>query len=756
MAGLRRRNFILVGAGAAGALGIGWLASPVRSRLVGGQAQTASKGSHRLNGWLTIGADESVTVSVCKMEMGQGIFTGLAMLLAEELDVDWSRVDVAPAFGDPIYNNPTLLARLSTALDPRLDGRMLRPAAEHVLRKIAREVPGLALTGASTSISDHWESMREAGASARLMLVQAAARRWGVPAEQCRTDKGYVLRRDGSRLSYGQLAEQASQLPVPRSVALKSPAEFRVIGQSVPRLEGAAKADGSARYGIDVQLPGLLHACLKMCPVVGGTVRRFETARARAAGGLAFVALGAQAGGLGSVGATAAGVAVVARTPHAALQAADAIEVEWDPGPGAALSSAGIQAELRQALSSDAASVLHQWGDVGLHLQDGGPLVHAVYEVPFLAHAAMEPVNCTVRIDGDQVDVWVGCQGPGIVQDAVAQALAVPSASVRVHPQPMGGSFGRRTMTDFAVQAALVARAMPGHPVQLLWTREQDMAHDFFRAPFAAKCRASLSTSGDVTAWDLTLAGTSLGQPALLSPSREGTVTTPYDIPHMRIRHAVRESPVPTGIWRSVAHSHNAFFMESFVDELAAAARVDPLVFRRRLLGGQARQRHVLDAAAKLSGWGSPLPSTPDGQAQARGIALWECFGSIVAQVARVSIGPTADIRVHEVVCAVDCGVAIHPGVVQQQIEGGIVYGLSAALRGRIDIENGRVLQSNFHDQPVLRMHDCPAITTHIVASGEPPGGIGEVATPPIAPAVANALFALTGRRLRALPLTLT
>jgi len=755
MARLDRRKLLLLGAGAAGALGIGWLASPVRSRLVASHAQAAPPGSYRLSGWLTIDAADSVTVCVPKMEMGQGIATGLAMLLAEELDVEWSRVGVTPAFGDPIYNNPELLSRLSTALDPKLDGRLLRPAAEHVLRKIAREVPGLALTGASTSIVDHWDSMREAGASARAMLMQAAARRWGVSVDECTTDKGHVLHASRGRLAYGQLAEEASKLSIPRAVTLKPSSGYRFIGKAIPRLETAVRETGTARYGSDIQQPGQLYACMKMCPVLGGTVRSFDLARAQTSGALAFVQVAAQPGGLGSVGSSAAGVAVIAPTPHAAMLAADALEVTWDEGSGASLSSESIVAELRQAVASDDTSVLYQWGDVDTHLGRGAARIQAAYEVPFLAHAAMEPLNCTVRVDSEQVEVWVGCQGPGIVQNAVAKALEVKPETVRVHPLAMGGSFGRRTMTDFAVQAALVARAMPGRPVQLLWTREQDIAHDFFRAPFVASCQATLDDEGLVSAWDLRLAGTSLGQPALLSPSREGTVTTPYAVPHMRIRHALRESAVPTGIWRSVAHSHNAYFMESFVDELAGAARMDPVAYRQRLLGSNRRHRHVLDAVAALSNWSSPLPLTTDGQPQSRGIALWESFGSVVAQVARVSVGPRREIRVHEVSCVVDCGVAVHPGLVRQQIEGGIVYGLTAALHGRIDIEAGRVVQSNFHDYRALRMHECPVVTTHILQSSEPPGGIGEVATPPIAPAVANALFSLTGQRLRTLPLTL-
>ncbi len=752
---LKRRHFVLMGVGAAGALGIAWLSSPVRARLTTAQSKPAAAGTHELNGWVTIGSDESVTVSLSKMEMGQGISTGVAMLLAEELDADWDQIRVRPAFDDPIYNNQAIAAQMANVLDPRHTGSVLRPIAEQILRKLARELPGLAVTGASSSIRDQWLPMRQAGASARQMLLQAASDHWHVPIQECRTSKGRVHHASGKTLSFGEIAEAASRIPVPTSPPLKSPAAFQVIGRPLRRLDAAAKSSGSATYGIDVLPDGLLYAAARMAPVLGGRVKQFDASRARDLGGIAFVEFAPQEGGLGSLGMSSGGVAVIAEKPYEALQAAEALTVNWELGDQALLSSAGILAQLRQAAGSPYSKVIFEQGAVDEHLRPEDTVVSAAYDVPFLAHSAMEPMNCTVLVSEEHVDVWIGCQGPSAVQEAVAKALHREAKTVRVHPQLMGGGFGRRTFTDCAVQAALIANAKPGRPVQFLWTREQDIAHDFYRAAFAAQCRATLDASGQVLAWDIRLAGTSLGQPALLDPAREGTVTMPYQPPHLRVSHAIRESGIPTGIWRSVAHSYNTFFVESFVDELALAAHTDPLAFRRRLLAANARLLHVLEIAERMAGWQSARPPSPDGMPQALGVALSECFGSVVAQVARISIGPNKKIRVHEVTCVVDCGIAINPSLIRQQMESGIVYGLTAALYGRIDVQSGEVRQSNFHDYPALRMDECPRITTHIVPSAEPPQGVGEVATPPIAPAVANAVFALTGQRLRSLPLTL-
>lgn len=756
MTGLSRRRFLLAGIGTAGVLGIAWLGSPPRQRLTPDNPTEALPGRHTLNGWVAIDAEGWATVSLCRMEMGQGIYTGVAMLLAEELETGMDRVRVVPAFDDRIYNNLALASNLAHAFDPRREGRFAAPAVAHVARKLVREIPGLAITGASTSIKDQWQPMREAGASARMMLLQAAANRWGLPLGECRADQGHVVHSSGLSLSYGELAEAAARLPLPDAVRLKAPEAFKLIGQPVPQLNSRDKANGTARYGIDALPDGLLYAAARLCPVLGGTVQHVDDSRARALAGVsAVVTLTPQAGGLAGRGLTSGGVAVVARSPHAAMRAAEALAVTWDPGAAEGTSSAGVLDTLRQATGGSDWSVLYERGDVDASMTAGGTVIGASYEVPFLAHAAMEPMNCTIRFDQGAADVWVGCQGPGAVRDVVATVLDIEADKVRVHPQIMGGGFGRKTFTDCVAQAASIAKAVPGRAVQLMWTREQDMAHDFYRPAMVARCEASLDATGRVTAWDYRIAGSSLGQPALLNVSREGAANTAYEFPHMRVRHAVLESEVPTGIWRSVAHSFNAFFVESFIDELAAAAQADAVALRRSLLAGKRRHLQVLERVAREAGWGTPLPMTPDGQAQALGLALHESFGSVVAQVARVSIGADRKIRVHEVVCVVDCGLAVNPNLIRQQMEGGIVYGLSAALYGRIDIDNGQVRQSNFHDYAPLRMRDCPAITTHIVPSTDPPQGVGEVGTPPIAAAVANAVFSLTGTRLRQLPLTL-
>ncbi|QIM50663.1 xanthine dehydrogenase family protein molybdopterin-binding subunit [Hydrogenophaga crocea] len=756
MSKLTRRRFVLAGVGTAGVLGIGWLAAPPRQRLVAGTPPDGPAGSHRLNGWVTIGVDDSVTVSLCRMEMGQGISTGIAMLLAEELDADMDRVSVVPAFDDRIYNNQAIAAKMAETFDPRQEGRLLAPVADHLLRKLARELPGLAITGASTSIRDQWLPMREAGASARQMLRQAAAREWSVPVGECRTTLGRVVHASGRSLSYGQLAEAAAGLPLPGSVRLKTPPEFRLIGTPLPQINAASKADGTAVYAMDLMPDGLLYAAARLCPVLGGAVQRVDKAAAEALPGVAaVVVLDPQPGGMAGRGHTAGGVAVVASTPHGALRGLERLAVDWNPGDAAGANSAEVIGTLRRALDSDEATVLYQRGDVDAALRGGGTVVGARYEVPFLAHAAMEPMNCTVRFDRDSAEVWVGCQGPAVVRGVVAEVLGLEPERVRVHPQLMGGGFGRKTFTDCIAQAAQIARAVPGRAVQLMWTREQDMTHGYYRPAMAARCEAVVDTSGRVNAWHYRLAGSSMGQPALMTVTRDGASDIAYEFDHMRVQHAMLESPVPVGIWRSVAHSFNAFFVESFMDELAATTRTDAVAFRRAQLAGKRRQLNVLDTAAKLAGWGKPLPPAPDGAPQALGLALHASFGSVVAQVARVSLGPERRIRVHEVTCVVDCGLAVNPNLVRQQMEGGIVYGLSAALHGRIDIEGGQVRQSNFDGYPPLRMNECPAIQTHIVASSEPPEGVGEVSTPPIAAAVSNAVFALTGMRLRRLPLSL-
>ena len=519
------------------------------------------------------------------------------------------------------------------------------------------------------------------------------------------------------------------------------------------RLDNAAKLDGTASYAIDALPPGLLYASIKMCPTVGGKVASFDAAQALSLKGVTKVmSVEPVQATMGGTGTLAGGVAVIADTPWHAMRALEAVQIEWDHGAAVNLSSAGIFASLTQALDSHAGSAHLQRGDATKALKGAAKTITAEYRVPFLAHATMEPMNCTVQFANGAATVWASTQAPDLARDAVAKVLGVDAAKVEIKVPFLGGGFGRRYLSDCMVQAAHLARATGGAPVQLIWSREEDITHDFYRPAFIARCEGGFDAAGSLIAWKLTSAGSNMGAPSFIGAEADGAANTPYRVPNMRFAHAAVESPVTMGIWRSVANSQNAFFIESFVDELAAGAGVDPLALRATLLAGDAPALRVLNRAAQLCGWGT-APVAPDGTRRARGIALHRCFGSTVAQVAEVSVNAAREIRVHRVTCVIDCGVAVNPNLIRQQIEGGMIFGLSAALHGQITIEKGQVQQSNFHDYVPLRMSECPEIRTEIIADGTTPGGVGETGTPPIAPAVANAVFALTGQRLRELPL---
>jgi isoquinoline 1-oxidoreductase beta subunit len=577
-----------------------------------------------------------------------------------------------------------------------------------------------------------------------------------VTAQECRVEFGRVMHGSGRSATFGELAGDAAKLPLPPNIRLKHPSQFNLIGKPVRRIDNAAKLDGSAVYGIDVLPEGLLYASLAMCPTIGGRVARFDGNAARALPGVRkIVALEPVGGGIGSSGLTSGGVAVIADTPFHAIRALDKVTIEWDHGAAAKLSSAAIFSELGRALDAAPGKPHLETGDAAAALKSAAKTITAEYRVPFLAHAPMEPMNCTAQFKDGAAVIWAGLQMPGLPRDAVAKALGIDKSKVEMKVTYLGGAFGRRTFSDFVVQAAMLARETGGAPVQLLWSREQDMAHDYYRPAFISRCAAGFDAAGRLIAWQATSAGSNLGAPSFLSAAAEGSATTAYAFPNARVAHQIVESAVPMGVWRSVNHSQNAFFTESFVDECAAAAGQDPVAFRTTLLTGNARHLRVLRRAAELAGWGKPPPPAPDGAKRARGIALHRCFGSVVAQVAEVSLDRTGQIRVDRVVCVVDCGFPVNPNLIRQQVESGIVYGLSAALHGEITIENGQVQQSNFHDYAPIRMDECPEIETDIIASTDHPGGVGEVGTPAIAPALANAVFALTGQRLRALPLKL-
>ena len=762
-----RRRFILGTLAATGALVVGWGLLPTRQRLHTAQPLPAGPGQSAFNGWLKIGADDAVTVMLARSEMGQGVSTALAMLLAEELDTDWARVRVESAPIDKIYNN---LATVVDGLPFHPDSTsVVKRIAGHLTAKSMREI-GLMATGGSSSIKDLWLPMRQAGASARAMLVAAAAQAWGVPTREVSVQSG-VLRHaaSGKTARFGELAAAAAQQRVPDDVALKAVADFKLIGRATPRLDTAAKSNGSAIFGMDVRPPGMLCASVLMCPTLGGSVASVNDQAARAMPGVKqVVSFAGQRGGTG-------GVAVIADSHWRAQQAARALQVQWAHGAAAEISNASISAQLRHALdgdkpgATDTGFAYFSHGDAPAAMATATTRLQAEYEAPLLAHATMEPMNCTVLLRPDgTAEVWAPTQVPDLARATAAAALGLEAEKVTLNVTLLGGGFGRRLETDFIAQAATIAKALPGTPVQTLWSREQDMAHDFYRPPCVARYQAGLDAQGALLAWSATSASPSIVHQLLgrqwglpgAGPDRttaDGAFDNPYEWPNARIGHVITPLGISVGFWRSVGHSHQAFFKECFMDEVAAAAKRDPVAFRAGLLKHHPRHLLVLQRAAELAGWGTPLADAADGAKRARGMALHHSFGSIVAQVAEVSLDPSnaKTIRVHRVVAVIDCGLAVNPEGVRQQMESAIIFGLTAALHGQITLDKGQVQQSNFHDYAMLRLPDCPLIETDIIASGEPPEGVGEPGTPPIAPAVANALFALTGQRLRSLPLRL-
>ena len=764
---LSRRRFLFSAAAAAGALVVGWGALPARQRLRSSHPLPLTGGALALNGWVALAPDGSVTVAMPRSEMGQGVHTALPMLVAEEMDVPLASVRLVQAPIDKIFGNIAML-RDGLPFHPDDQGN-LKAAAQWMVAKVAREL-GLILTGGSSSVKDAWGPMREAGATARALLVAAAAQQWKVREDECRTEDGFVIHAGGRRAAYGSLAAGAALL-APGEIRLKQPREFRLIGRAQPRRDTPSKVNGTAGFGIDARPPGLLYAALRMSPVIGGTLARVDTAAVLKMPGVAKVVDFSSA--LTPFSGAGAGVAVVAASTWQAKQAALALPVEWNAGANAALSSAAIYQEFAARIESDAGHDYHTAGDMAAvdaarnapreatpgtpGAPGGARAVHAEYHAPFLAHAAMEPVNCTAQVKDGKVRLWVPTQAPGFAVEMAAAVAGVKVDDVELHVTMLGGGFGRRLEVDMVAQAVAVARQCDGAPVQVLWSREDDMTHDVYRPAALSRFHATLDAAGNITGYDnKSVAGSvshqffkrNLGLPpgGPDKTTAEGQFDMQYEIPHQRITHVIVDSPVPLGYWRSVGHSHNAFFKESFIDELAHAAGKDPVAFRRGLLGRHPRHLAVLDAAVARAG------TAPEGRAH--GVALHQSFGTIVAQVAEVSV-EGKEIRVHRVVCAVDCGIAVNPNIIAQQAESAVVFGLSAALFGAVTFKDGKPEQSNFNDYMVLRMNQAPEVETVIIASAEPPEGMGEPATPPVAPAVANAVFKLTGQRLRSLPLTL-
>ena len=754
---LKRRTFLLGGAGALGALLVGWSVLPPGQRLTPSTPLPVDGNQVAFNGWVKISADNCVTIVMCKAEMGQGIHTGLAMLLAEELDADWSQVRVENSPIDKIYNSvQNVVDDLPFRPD---DDSTVKRATVWMTSKLVRDA-GTMMTGGSSSMNDLWTPMREAGASARAMLIGAAAAQWKVPPGECRTEGGYVLHASGHKASFGELSTTAAQQPLPRKVALKDPADFKLIGKPMRRIEAASKINGTARFGIDALPDGLIYASVVMCPTLGGTVAHFDASPAtKMPGFIKAFALAPYAGGSGAV-------AVIADNAFRAMNAVSAVNVVWNNGAAANLSSAGVDAQLAQALDDSDGHAYYHHGDVDAALSGAARTVTAEYHAPYLAHGAVEPVNCTVQVADGAATVWVSTQVPALARQHVAKVLNIDSDKVDVQTQLLGGAFGRRLELDFIVQAAAIAREGGGRPVQTIWSRAEDFTHDFYRPACVSRLKAGLDKDGKLVAWHATSASQAIVPESLAryygvprvpidKTTCEGAFDQPYEWPTARVAHKIVELPVPIGFWRSVGHSHQAFFTEGFTDELAVATRQDPIAFRAALLAQHPRHLAVLRRVAALSDWGHPLTHAADGTKRARGVALHEAFGSVVAQVAEVSVGANKQIRVHRVFCVIDCGLPVNPNLIRQQMESGIVFGLSTALQDEITIDGGQVTQKNFLDFPVVRMNDCPVIETDIMPSQLHPQGVGELGVPPVAPAVANAVFALTGQRLRALPLRL-
>jgi isoquinoline 1-oxidoreductase beta subunit len=703
-ANLSRRSFLVTSAAVGGGLVLS-LSLPL------GRSEAANADEFAPNAFIRIGKDGQVVLTMPYVEMGQGTYTSIPMLMAEELDVGLKqlRLEHAPP-NEKLYANPLL---------------------------------GVQATGNSNAMRGGWKPLREAGAIARTMLVAAAAKRWDVDPKSCRAEDGQVIHTPTNRrLSYGELASEAAKMPVPTTVALKSPEEFKLIGKPVKRLDAPAKVNGTAIYGIDARPPGVKIATLAQSPVFGGRLRSVDDSAARDVKGVRQIVRLDDA------------VAVVADHMGAAKKGLAALKVEWDDGPHARLATEDIARELEQATLGSGA-VAQNVGDAEKALASAATKVEATYQVPFLAHATMEPMNCTVHFRNDECEIWIGSQAVARVQAMAAKAAGLPPEKVIVHNHLIGGGFGRRLEADGAVRAVEIAKQVDG-PVKVVWTREEDIQHGMYRPYWFDRISAGLDDKGRPVAWNNRFAGSSVvarwlppGFKDGLDPdSTEGAIDLAYDLPNFHVEFVRVEPPgIPTAFWRSVGPSHNVFVTESFIDEMAAAAKQDPVAYRRSLLDKAPRAKAVLDLAAEKAGWGQVLP-----KGSGRGVSLQFVFGSYMAQIAEVEVSKSGAVRVRRVVCAMDCGTVVNPDTVQAQIQSGIIFGATAALYGEITLKNGRVDQTNFDSYQMIRMNEAPAIEVYVVKSSEPPGGMGETGTSAIVPAIANAVYAATGKRLRKMP----
>jgi isoquinoline 1-oxidoreductase beta subunit len=696
-----RRTFLKTGAALGGGLVIGVTLPEAFAK----SAVTTSMP----NAWIRIGSDNTVTILCARSEMGQGVVMAMPTLVAEELEVDLNKIKVEFAPPGEVYIN---------------------------------EMLGGQITGGSTSVRDGWDKLRIAGAKARIMLTEAAAQKWGVDASKCVARNGSVTGPGGKKASYGQLARAASKLTPPKEVTLKDPSQFRYIGKPLHRLDTAGKITGKTEYGIDVKLPGMLYAALAQCPVIGGKVVSFDASKAKSMPGVKHVVQ------------ITDGVAVVADSWWRAKTARDTISIQWDEGPNKTLSSADVSAGLAAAMSKPGAQIKAQ-GNVAEGMKSAAKTVHATYEMPFLSHSPMEPMNFTADVRKDSALLIGSIQFQQMAMGMASAITGLKPEQITVKTTFLGGGFGRRIDCDYLAQAVELSKAI-GKPVKLVWTREDDMTHDFYRPASLTQMSGGLDASGKPVALSLKMTSPSVTARLFPEVVKDGVdpfmteaILVPYDIPNQSVGTVIHEPGLRVGYLRSVSHALNVFANESFMDELAAAAGKDPYEYRMGLLGKQPRFSNVLKLAAQKAGWGKPLPA-----GRARGIGVMEGYDTYMAQVAEVSV-KDGQIKVHRVVVAVDLGRMVNPNIVQQQLESNVVFGLTAALYGDITLKNGRVEQTNFHDYKLLRMPECPKIEMHIVQSTEKPGGIGEPGMALLSPVVANAVFALTGKRLRKMPFSL-
>ncbi|MFN4309221.1 MAG: molybdopterin cofactor-binding domain-containing protein [Ferrovibrio sp.] len=733
------RRGLLRGAGlTAGGLLIG-TTLPVQAAR--GQSAVSLPLVARFNAWLHIGRDDRITFLIDRSEMGQGAHTGLTTLLAEELEVDPLKVTVRNAPADKAYRNVYMIkSMLSGGKAESLSGLPLW-GLEQIGRLIGQQV-----TGGSTSIRGGYDSLRRAGAEARMRLIQAAAERWKIPASECRADNGMVLDRSGSRsLSYGALADAAAALDAAGDPALKPRSAWRLIGRHDRRVDIIDKINGSADFGLDIREPDQLFAAIRWAPAFGATLKGLDDRAALARPGVKAVVR------------LADGFAVVANNTWRAMQACDEVHAEWArPDVDGGFDDAMLWRRLNAMVDTEGKEA-HKAGDVDKALGAAATVISADYRLPFLAHATMEPMNATVRLGPDGVDVWVPTQAQTMAQKAAAAVTGVSEDRVRIHTTYLGGGFGRRAEADFVSVAAAVAKAVAGKPVQVMWPREQDMRRDFYRPAALHRVKLGLDVQGRLVAWKHALASPSImkrifAAATWLGPDEtaiEGCLDDTYAIPNTAVKYVAVDTPVPVGFWRSVGHSHSAFVKESLVDEAAHAAKQDPLNYRLQLLANRPRHRRVLELAAGKAGWGTPL-----GENEGRGIALHESFGSIVAIVVQVALHDSK-LKIDRLTIAADAGTVINPAIVKAQLSGGAIFGLTAALHGRLTLKDAAVQEGNFDSYRMLSMADTPPIDVHLVESDAPPGGIGEPGVPPVAPALTNAIFAASGQRLRSLPVAL-